>query len=120
MSDLSSSHKGKLGEQMALQYLQRKGYTILAVNYKALGAEIDIVAQIKHELVVVEVKSRQQESESVAEAISARKKSKLERAIHHFQYCHPYTSQLPVRLEVVVIFFSTNTIQHYREEFFDF
>lgn len=50
---------GKLGEELAAQYLVQQGYTILAQNYAYDRAEVDIIAQ-KEEgiLVVVEVKTR--------------------------------------------------------------
>ena len=49
---------GKKGEELAVQYLQEKGYTILAINWQEHKFEIDIVAQHKHEMVFVEVKTR--------------------------------------------------------------
>ena len=50
---------GKLGEQLAAEYLSNKGYVILARNYYYDKAEIDIIAQKEPEtLVIVEVKTR--------------------------------------------------------------
>ena len=50
---------GKLGEEIALEYLIKKGYQVLAQNYRYLKSEIDIIAQDKNEIVFVEVKTRQ-------------------------------------------------------------
>jgi putative endonuclease len=50
---------GKIGEQLAADYLSRNGYEILERNYYYDKAEIDIIAQKESEtLVVVEVKTR--------------------------------------------------------------
>lgn len=49
---------GKMGEELALEYLRKKGYVILARNWRAGRNEIDIVARDKDTLVIVEVKSR--------------------------------------------------------------
>ncbi len=50
---------GKLGEQLAADYLSRNGYEILKRNYYYDKAEIDIIAQKEENtLVVVEVKTR--------------------------------------------------------------
>ena len=49
---------GRRGEQVAARHLKRCGYLILAQNYRAAGAEIDIVALEGSTLVFVEVKSR--------------------------------------------------------------
>lgn len=49
---------GKLGEEMAVDYLQKEGYTILETNWTFEKAEIDIIAQKENTLAVVEVKTR--------------------------------------------------------------
>lgn len=49
---------GKLGEEMAVDYLQKEGYTILETNWTFEKAEIDILAQKENTLAVVEVKTR--------------------------------------------------------------
>lgn len=49
---------GKLGEEMAVEFLQKEGYTILQTNYTFQKAEIDILAEKAAVLAVVEVKTR--------------------------------------------------------------
>lgn len=49
---------GKEGEQLAVDFLQKHGYIVLEKNYRYLKAEIDIIAQKKDTIVVVEVKTR--------------------------------------------------------------
>src|ERR1700758_792484 len=49
---------GRRGEQVAARHLKRCGYLILARNYRAAGAEIDLVALDDDTLVFVEVKLR--------------------------------------------------------------
>ena len=49
---------GKKGEQLAIDYLVEKGYTILDKNWRFQKAEIDIIAQKENTLAVVEVKTR--------------------------------------------------------------
>lgn len=49
---------GKLGEEMAVEFLQKEGYTILQTNYTFQKAEIDILARKAGVLAVVEVKTR--------------------------------------------------------------
>ncbi|MCX6284816.1 MAG: YraN family protein [Bacteroidetes bacterium] len=49
---------GKKGEDLAAEYLLAKGITILARNFRAGKAELDIVAIDKEILVIVEVKTR--------------------------------------------------------------
>lgn len=49
---------GTLGEKMAANYLEQRGYLILERNYKVKSGEIDIIAAEKDVLVFVEVKTR--------------------------------------------------------------
>lgn len=49
---------GKFGEELAAEYLQNNGYTILETNWTFHKAEIDILAQKDNVLAVVEVKTR--------------------------------------------------------------
>ena len=49
---------GKKGEKLAIDFLVDKGYKILEKNYRYLKAEVDIIAQKKDVLAVVEVKTR--------------------------------------------------------------
>ena len=49
---------GKLGEELAENYLTKNGYTILETNWVFQKAEIDIIAQKANILAIVEVKTR--------------------------------------------------------------
>lgn len=49
---------GKLGEEMAADYLQKNNYKILQTNYTFQKAEIDIIAHKGNILAAVEVKTR--------------------------------------------------------------
>ena len=50
---------GKLGEELAVNYLIGKGYEILERNWRNIHKEIDIIAKDGTDLVIVEVKTRQ-------------------------------------------------------------
>lgn len=49
---------GKLGEAMAVEFLQQSGYEILETNWVFQKAEIDIIARKAGILAIVEVKTR--------------------------------------------------------------
>ncbi len=55
---MNTCQSGALGEEAACHYLQKKGFTILARNYRCPCGEIDIIAQDAKTLVFAEVKKR--------------------------------------------------------------
>lgn len=81
---MKKSHRsiGDVWEDIALQYLEKKGYTLLDRNFSVIGGEIDIIVKKDGIFVFVEVKYRRNlEFWHPFESISARKKSSLKRAI---------------------------------------
>lgn len=111
--------KGRLGEQIAADYLTKKGYIVLATHYQALGAEIDIIAQDGKELVAIEVKSGTDVMENVGELITNEKKRRIERALGVF-ICKMQLRHAPIRFEILAVALPEGKIEHFREEFFDF
>jgi len=72
---------GPRGEAIARRYLRRRGYLILARNFRAAGAEIDIVALDGETLVFVEVKAREGiEAGTPREAVDDNKQEQIRRA----------------------------------------
>ena len=49
---------GKKGEQLAVDFLLKNGYDIMERNYRFDKAEVDIIAQQKDTLAIIEVKTR--------------------------------------------------------------
>jgi len=49
---------GKLGEELAVEFLRKEGYAILETNWTFQKAEIDIIAQKENILAIIEVKTR--------------------------------------------------------------
>ena len=49
---------GRLGENIAKDFLKQKGFIIIALNWRHLHYEIDIIARHQNILVFVEVKTR--------------------------------------------------------------
>ncbi|MDO8433454.1 MAG: YraN family protein [Candidatus Binatus sp.] len=72
---------GARGERAAENHLKRHGYRIVARNFRAAGAEIDLVAMDGDTLVFVEVKTRRSFGAGAPEeAVDERKQSRLRRA----------------------------------------
>lgn len=80
---------GKLGEEIAIRYLCKKGYTINSRNYYGNHGEIDIIASKNNEIVFVEVKTRSNLKFGYPEdSFSKRKRIQLLKAIDHYLVDH--------------------------------
>ena len=76
---------GRRGERAAEKHLRRNGYRIVARNFRAVGAEIDLVAMDGETLVFVEVKTRRSlVAGAPEEAVDERKQQRLRRAAEVF------------------------------------
>ena len=78
MRKVFNSIQGKIGEQKAKTYLEKKGYKIIETNFKNQIGEIDIIASKKKKIIFVEVKSRESlQYGRPGEAVDFRKQQKL-------------------------------------------
>ena len=68
---------GKLGEELAVDYLTGKGYEILERNWRNVHKEIDIIAKEGKFLVIVEVKTRQSDEYGEPDIAVTRKKQRM-------------------------------------------
>ena len=76
---------GRRGERAAEKYLRRNGYRIVKRNFRAAGAEIDLVAMDGDVLVFVEVKTRRsRDAGAPEEAVDERKQKQIRRAAEIF------------------------------------
>jgi len=68
---------GRVGEQKAAEYLEKKGYKIIEKNYKTHVGEIDLIACDGQDIVFVEVKTRSSDAFGLpSEAVDSKKQEK--------------------------------------------
>jgi putative endonuclease len=58
MSTTTTKELGASGEVQAMNYLRKKGYNVLEINWRHKHWEIDLVAEKSGEIIFVEVKTR--------------------------------------------------------------
>lgn len=69
---------GQRGEAIAAAYLQRKGYGIIAANWRCAYGELDLIMRDGAELVFVEVRTRRSTIDGLAqESVTAAKQRRL-------------------------------------------
>ena len=94
---------GKLGENLAVEELESRGYAILERRYRTRHGEIDIVARDGDTLVFVEVKARvTSEFGTAAEAVTRQKQLRLARMAREYLALAGIADR-PCRFDVVAI-----------------
>jgi len=94
---------GKKGEELAAQYLKKRGYTIVERNYRCTNGEVDLIAVHRRVIVFVEVKTRRGESYGLpVEAVEFHKKRKMIQAAEFFLH-EKKLHQRDARFDVVGI-----------------
>lgn len=109
---------GTLGEDIAADYLRRKGYMLLDRNWRSGHKEIDIVARQDDTLVFVEVKARTNVMYGNPEdAVTKRKMHLLVLAADAYLRCNALDCE--VRFDVITITGTTQKpyIRHYEHAF---
>lgn len=106
---------GKEGENLAVDYLLKKGYKILEKNFCGPAGEIDIIAKDGDFIVIVEVKRRISEKYGQPElAVNYKKQEKLKKLALY--YLCRLGKELPVRFDVIAI--KGSKIEHIENAFF--
>jgi len=95
---------GNLGEELAIKYLKKHNYKILALNWQKRIGEIDIVAQDQDKtMVFVEVKTRKNTSFGPPqEAVNPLKQRKLIKTAQYY-ILENHKRDLPWRIDVIAV-----------------
>ena len=112
---------GKKGEKLAIDYLLKNDFKILETNYRYLKAEVDIIAQKKDVLAVVEVKTRSTDYfGSPQDFVNPKKIKLLLSAIDY--YVVEKDLDVEVRFDIIAIIHQINNtkIEHLEDAFLYF
>jgi putative endonuclease len=99
---------GRWGESYAAEHLESLGYHVIARNWRCRSGEIDLVAQDRDEVVIVEVKARRGTGHGLPEeALTPRKAAQLLSLGEQYvgQHCAPDTAW---RIDLIAIELDAN------------
>lgn len=92
---------GAFGEQLACDFIQRKGYEILSRNFLVRGGEIDIIARKDFDVIVIEVKTRTSSTYGYGEeAVDRVKQQRMRHALSHYKI--PFSFQY-IRFDIISV-----------------
>jgi putative endonuclease len=109
---------GKEGENQAADYLQSKGYQIIARNYRHKHAEIDLIVQKGNFIVFVEVKTRSYSFYGEPEAfVDAKKTATILFAAEQYTFENKYDGN--IRFDIVSVKTGTKPeVVHFEDAFY--
>ena len=110
---------GQKGEDMAVAFLQSKGFKIIKRNFEAGQNEIDIITSDNADLVFVEVKTRTSNLTSALNSVSYAKQQKMIATASLYLNEHPEYENLATRFDVIAIIFKDNkySLKHLKDAF---
>ena len=112
---------GKKGEQLAVDFLIDRNYTIVERNYRFDKAEVDIIVQKDGILAIVEVKARSStEFGHPQDFVKPKQIKNLVKAVN--EYIAENNLDLEVRFDIIAIIKKDNKfeIEHLKDAFYYF
>ncbi len=98
---------GRQGEEIALRYLEKKGYELVIKNFRYNRAEIDFIVkdETKKVLVFAEVKTRTTKSFGEAqESVVVKKQEQIIKSAQGFLMEHDEYAEYEKRFDVVAVY----------------
>ena len=100
---LNRKQKGKLGEDLAVEFLKQKGFQVIAQNVRCPLGEIDVVVRDGKTLVFVEVKSRFAKGYGAPEELVSHAKQRRLTLLARWYIKQHRLENRPARFDVVAI-----------------
>lgn len=101
---------GKAGEELAVHFIQKQGYVILAQNWRFKRSEVDIIASKEKVLHFFEVKTRTgQQPVLPEESVTNKKMNKLKEAAEEYLYLYPEWKLLQFNVLAITIYLTGET-----------
>ena len=98
----SHNDLGKKAEDLAAEFLVKNGYKILVRNFRYQKAEIDIIAEKDHLIIITEVKARSTDAFMLPQqAVNKRKISLIVSAANHFM--EEFNKNQEVRFDIISV-----------------
>lgn len=93
---------GREGEDAAARHLARRGWTLLARNWRGAGGELDLVVARGTTVAVCEVKTRG-DPRALVEPLTAAQRARIARAAAAFLARRPELADRRVRFDVLTV-----------------
>lgn len=106
--------QGNQGEALAVQALERSGYTIVARNWRCAEGEVDLIARQTDEWVFIEVRGSQAGIDTALESITQRKWMRLTATIATYLAAHAL-DEARYRVDLVAVDYRSGAVEIIRD-----
>ena len=102
---------GAKGEQLAQEYLQKKGYFLIHKNWRGGRGEFDLIMKNQEHLVFVEVKTRETYFFGDPELSVGREKiQKMQSTAAYYLARYPISKEMDIRFDIVSVVINKNEV----------
>lgn len=109
--------RGDAGEKLASEFLEARGFSIVARNFRYKRAEVDLIVSSEKLLVFVEVKYRKNHAFGEPESfVSAAQSKRIVEAAEHYVLEHDWHGD--IRFDIIAITQATHEIVHLVDAFY--
>lgn len=109
---MTEERLGPAGEMFAAKWLEQKGYSVIARNWRTKTGEIDIIAEKGETLIFFEVKTLPHTPLSDLDIIVGnRKQERICKTAKYFLLTHRKYNKMHIRFDVLVLTFDPRTTE---------
>ena len=94
--------RGRAGERAAAAYLRRRGWRVLALNWRGAGGELDLVAARGDVVAFCEVKTRA-DGAALVEPLTALQRVRIGRAAAAYLAARPELAGMAARFDLITV-----------------
>jgi len=102
---------GKIGEKLAVKYLEQNNYKIIKQNFRCKQGEIDIIALDKGEIVFIEIKARASLKYGLpSESVTKYKLKHIYKTAEYYLYSRNLLNE-NTRIDVIEVYIKNNQVK---------
>lgn len=114
----NNKQTGQKGEELAINFLEKKSYKILDKNFISGKYEIDLICEFEHKLIFVEVKTRHNAKVEPEFAVNRTKQQHIARAAEGYMRFKKLNKE--IRFDIIAINHGNGIteITHFEDAFY--
>lgn len=123
MIEIDAKTLARMGEQLACNYLQSKGYELVCKNFRIKNGEIDLIMRHHNLLAFIEVKTRRFHSiDAALQSVNYTKRKRISKTAIEYINRNPDFGKLQTRFDIILLFYNSKhnsfSIKYFPDAFY--